>query len=91
MLVSVCPLLPCHPSCFPTGLVKANGRIMMPLLSAPPLRGLCRCHGWPALEEEEEKEEGQNRGFLISSQMTSPASLNVLEKSTLTLFSSQRD
>lgn len=65
---------------------------MMPLLSAPPLGGLCRCHGWPALEEEEEMEEGQNRGgFLISSRMTSPASLNVLEKSTLTLFSNQCD
>lgn len=65
----------------------------MPLLSAPPLRGgLCRCHGWPALEEEEGMEEGHSRGgFLVSSRMTSHASLNVLEKSTLTLFSNLRD
>lgn len=61
-----------------------------PLCSSP-RGGLCRCHGWPALEEEEEKEEGQNRGFLISFKMTFPASLNVLEKSTLALLSSLRD
>lgn len=39
LLVSVCPPLPCPPSCFSTGLAEASGRIMMPPLSAPPLGG----------------------------------------------------
>lgn len=60
LLVLVALLSPFLPFAFLVALqTAASSRIMTLLCSSP--RGLHRCHGWPALEEEEE-EEGEDDG-----------------------------